>query len=340
MAITLQCPRCSHEQKIDDSKAGQEVPCKICHHKIKVGAAPEKAASMPTPAPSEKKSSPDGVQAGLPSATGVTGATSDKKGRTAPASKDTSPKSKKAKDRDGDADESRPRPRPASEGSAGLLSIGIAGGVVLVVMLLCGSLGLGGYFLIGSSPRAVEPFAQNDHEHGDQQNDDQPRRNPNPPNQNQNPPPNQNQFPKQNPFPNNPFPNPPPAQENLDTGNPKHIDRVLPMLKGSPQERGQALNWLNGANPMHPRRAEVAQMLDGLVGEYLDNPPALGNDGLFNPYFKWITKDNVPTLIRVVRQHPLHGLGQPLPPGRDEAPGQVQGPAWRRDHRQEIGQHL
>lgn len=290
MAITLQCPRCEHEQKIDESKAGQEVPCKICHHLIKAGAAPPTPSAKP--APQAKKASPAAVQAGMPTSQPAKATATDKNSKSENVATDTPRSRSSAKKNDPDDDRPAPRIRRDKEKSTGMLSIAIAGGVVLLVLFMCGGLSLGGYFFFAASPRADEPIAHQDHADGQQhENEVRPPRNPNPPNQD--PPA------KQNPFPQNPIPNPPPVQENLDAGNPKHLDRVLAILNGPAQERGPGFHWLDKADPNHPRRAEVAQLLDGLVVEYLANPPGLGNDGLFNPYFKWITKDNVPTLIRV-----------------------------------------
>ena len=65
MAVIIQCPRCTHEQKIDDDRVGQEVPCKICHHQIKTGVAAESKAKL---APTKKDRPAEAVKAGTPGA--------------------------------------------------------------------------------------------------------------------------------------------------------------------------------------------------------------------------------------------------------------------------------
>ena len=47
-------------------------------------------------------------------------------------------------------------------------------------------------------------------------------------------------------------------------------------MRGPPQLRGPALNWLNAAASNHPRRPDIAKQLDAMVDEAM-NPP-FGND--------------------------------------------------------------
>ncbi len=77
MAVTLQCARCMHEQKIDDDKAEKGVPCKICHNLIKPAAK-----SKSSTAKGIKKD--EGIKSGPPSArtdkqTAIADAKSNKK---------------------------------------------------------------------------------------------------------------------------------------------------------------------------------------------------------------------------------------------------------------------
>ncbi|MBI2805738.1 MAG: hypothetical protein HYX68_12230 [Planctomycetes bacterium] len=290
MAITLQCPRCTHEQKIDDSKAGKDVPCKICHHLIKPGGAGAKTTSKPAPA-SEKKASPASVKAGAPSPSPAAAEGPARKSKPAPVDDDDADDAKpRKKTKNPDDKRTSTGIRKPAEESSGMAYILIGAGVFVGLAFLCGGGGLGAYFLLGSSKDEVRQIAQNQDQEPNKQAPDN-----NPPDNrpNNNPPFNPNP-----PFkPNPPFnPNPPP--DRLDANNPKDADRVIAMLKGPAQDRGPALNWLRDANPdNNPRRAQVALILDGMVAEYVKNPPPLGNDGVINPFLKWATKDNVPTLV-------------------------------------------
>src|ERR1043166_5975009 len=112
MAVTIQCPRCTHEQKVDDEKVGQEVKCKICHHAYKAGGKSEAKSKL---APTPKKAASDAVKAGTP------GAVQAKK---PPVMADKKPDKKPTKKTDDDDDdEARPTPRREREeksSSAGL----------------------------------------------------------------------------------------------------------------------------------------------------------------------------------------------------------------------------
>ena len=105
------------------------------------------------------------------------------------------------------------RRRRQPDGSAGLMWVGVAGGGVLLVALLCGG-GLGAYFMLGSPnpPAANEQVVE--------------IAQPAPPPMFQPPP---FQPPPFQPPPFQPPPFPPPP-ENLDPGDPKQIDRVLSLL--------------------------------------------------------------------------------------------------------------
>jgi hypothetical protein len=311
MAITLQCPRCTHEQLIDDDRAGSEVPCKICHHLIQ----PSVPKPKPKLAPKSKPESSEGIQKGAPPVQpgkaapgkaksgandGIQKGTSA--GKPPPVAKTKPAKSRKEDDDDDDDD--RPSPRSRSKSDSGSMPyVLLFGGGFLLLAFLCGGGGLGAYFLSGGN----EPVAVID-----------PIPNPpivnppivnppivNPPIEFPNPPP----IGMPNPPPIfNPVPNPPiVAPKPLDPNNPADVDRVLTVLRGPAQERGQALNWLNNANVNHPRRADVAKQLDGMVDEALRQP--FGDEPFFTAYFKWATKESTPVLIRIVDNAPqgYHG---------------------------------
>ena len=64
MTITLQCPRCTHDQKIDDDKVGKEVRCKICHHLFTTPKGEETPIIKLTSTP--KGRNEDGIKSGTP----------------------------------------------------------------------------------------------------------------------------------------------------------------------------------------------------------------------------------------------------------------------------------
>jgi HEAT repeat protein/ribosomal protein S27E len=262
MAITLECPRCMHEQRIEDDKIGKDVPCKICHHLIKTRTGGEKPKAKLA---AEKDAQPEAVKPGSPSVP------TDKKTTTISANEPAKPSKKRSDQEDDDEKRPVPRKRRANQrgSSAGIAMVLISGGVCLLLALLCGGGGFGAYFLFRSDAKPDDKIAQND----------KPEFGPQP-----------------GPEP-GPRPGPDPFAP-LDANDPNHIDRVLDELKGADQQRGPALAWLNHANPNHARRDEVARLLDGMVEEQMKSP--FGNDNFFNPYFKWATKDSVPSLLRLV----------------------------------------
>ena len=272
MAITLQCPRCTHQQKIDDDQVGKAVPCKICHHLIKAGVEQEKP--KPKPPAAEKQ---ENIKSGSPSAP--------------PVGKKSTPKRKEDSDGDDDRPVRRNR-RPQEESSSSMVMFLIGGGALVVLVLLCGGASLGGFFLLRSDRRQEDQIqiVQNDNfvpqVPNQNQRDDIPFR--------PGPGPGPQPFNNPNPFPPPPPPPPPPPQENLDPNNPNHIDRVLTLLAGNADVRPLAFVWLISANPDHPRRLEVAQHLEKIGNEELTRPFTK----YFDAYFRWTTKDNVPSLLR------------------------------------------
>jgi len=283
MAVTLQCPRCTHEQTIDDDRANGEVPCKICHHLI--SAKPLTKKAPPKAVPKKANSNSDvGFQTGAPPA---------KSGKP-PAVGKPKPSKKRRDDDDDDEDDERPAPRRKSSGSDSgtMMYVFLAGGGLLLLALLCGGGGVAAWML-SPDPGRPAPIAEAP---------------PIVPNPIQVPNPNPNPFPIPvkpfpDPFPNNPnpFPIPVPMPRPLDPNNPADLDRAFTELQGPAHMRGQALQWFSAANTNHPRAAEIRKRLDSLVDENLQQP--FGNDAFFNAYFRWANKDSVPALLRIVENN-------------------------------------
>jgi hypothetical protein len=57
MAITLNCPRCTHKNTIDETKAKKAVHCRVCHHLLAPAERPDKSAPKP-PSSGEMKQGP------------------------------------------------------------------------------------------------------------------------------------------------------------------------------------------------------------------------------------------------------------------------------------------
>ncbi len=64
--------------------------------------------------------------------------------------------------------------------------------------------------------------------------------------------------------------------------------------------REQAYQWFARTPPTHPRRPELAKLLETRVAEYRARP-LNGGDGFFAAYFNWATKDNFPSLSNMAR---------------------------------------
>jgi hypothetical protein len=269
MAITLQCSRCMKEQKVDDDKASQEVPCRVCYQPIAVPGGQSGERSKPAAKKTEAKEKPR-----KPAETAI-----EKDKQTALTAKKPPPRRRDEDDNDDDDDFPRRRTRPISNDSSGLTGLLIGAGVFLVAALLCGGASFSAFFLFaGRAERVAEQ------EIAEVVAVQQPMQNVPPP-----------RFAAPPGIGQPPFPPPP---ENLNPLDPNAADRVLAFLRGPKQQRGPALQWLNEADLNHPRRAEIAKQLDTLVDENRQNP--FGNADFFNAYFKWATRDNVPTLIRLV----------------------------------------
>jgi HEAT repeat protein len=288
VAVILQCARCMHEQKIDDDKAEKGVPCKICHNLIK----PSAKGRANSKSSIDKGIKDEGIKSGPPS------------GKADKQAGITSKKPKRPRDADGDDDDEDDRRRPSprkrrsnEDSSSTMMYILLGGGVFVLFLFLCGGGGIGLYFVASGDVPRNEVVAQ---ANPPVENQPAPIVNPGPIVwENPNPGPIFVPNPNPGPFP-GPGPNPFQPPENLDPNNPNNIDRVITLLKGPDQQRGPAYTWLKAANPEHPRRVEVATILEGYVNNYIAVPPTFGNDGLFDSFFRWATKNNVPSLINVV----------------------------------------
>jgi hypothetical protein len=111
MAITTTCPRCSHKNTFDDSKAAQAVHCRICHHQF---ALPGAAAGAAPPGK-------DTMKVGPPPTDSRRGDPDQRRGRD--------------RDRDDD-DRDRPSRRRRKEGSSGTI-FWVLGGIGAVLVLGC-----------------------------------------------------------------------------------------------------------------------------------------------------------------------------------------------------------
>jgi hypothetical protein len=294
MAIIIECPRCSHTQKIDDDKAGNEVPCKICHHLIKAPASKAPAKVKLVAKPDAKE---EGIKPGTPVVTAAPTAVAAKKPKPTIDDEEPRHKRKRAGKDDDDDDDRRPRSRRRRDreesGGGGAMMAGLGIGAVVVVLLLCAGGGLAGLIFMGRvAPPVEEPIV----------GIAPINVNPDPGFMPGNPPP--IIFPPGGGGPafppiEQPIFQPP---EVLDPNDPKKIVRVLELLKGTPQDRGVAYKWLRAADPNHPRKSEVARQLDAFVDEEQRNQFAFAGD-FFPAFFRWATKDNVAALKRMAENN-------------------------------------
>lgn len=272
MAVTIECPRCSHTQKIDDTKAGKDVPCKICHHLIQSSGKAEKTNSKL--AATDKADRDGRVHAGPPKV-------------EAAGARSKAPKNANNNDDDEVPEKRRPvlRRREATGSGAGLGLLLIGGGVFVILFLFCGGLGLGGFLTFRSAAKPEEQVAKNDKQ------EDAPKADPGP-----NPvPPPQPPFdpPPQPPFNPPPF-EPPPPPLTLNPKDPNEIEKAIALLGGVDNDRETAYHWFTQADANHPRRPDAARELEKLVDTELKRPFTK----FFDAYFRWYTKDNANSLIR------------------------------------------
>ncbi len=305
MAVTVECPRCTHKQTIDAERAEKENPCKICHFLIQPGGAkakPSGKTKLTSSAGPKTKLANAGIKAGAPTATKKSA--SDANVKTTPPKVNATKKRAKDDDDNDDDDDDRPRKsrRPTAKstnGSSSTMYMVVGGGVAfLLLLMVCGG-GLGVMLMMTGTKKEEAQIAQNIDPPIIADDAPKPVIVINPPGQMPQP------FPQPIPQP-QPIPPPiprqppqpvPPPQEQLDPNRPGDLDRVMELLIAPIPARGPGLQWLNSASPDHPRKAEVSKQLEHMFPEYFDAP--LGNDGFFNPYFRWVTAENVPSLIRL-----------------------------------------
>src|SRR6266542_4273540 len=149
MAVTLQCPRCEHKQKIDDDKVGKEVPCRVCHHMIK--PAGSKASAKPKLPPDDAEEGKGAaIKAGAPA--GPNGKAKAAAPPMVKAAKDEDdddfPRSRRRRrdeedddDRDDDR-RGRPNRRTKQSSSGGMMMAILGVGAVLLVLFACGGAGI------------------------------------------------------------------------------------------------------------------------------------------------------------------------------------------------------
>src|SRR5262245_61996761 len=263
MMFAVTCPHCRQSNQVDESRLGNEMRCAHCRKAFVVQA---KRATAP-PAPRD-----EGIQAkARPEAAP---APSSEIRRSDPM--DDEPVRRRRFDDDDDDDAPRRRrhrrydERPRSSGNLGLI-VGLSiGGVLLLLALVA----LITFVMVDEPPpppvvQIAPPFALN-------------------------PPPIVIQpLPGFNP---GNFPDPfAPQGPILDPTRADHFDKMMDELKSDDEGRRHiAYNWLKLANPNHPRRAEVAKMLEERVAKY--RAQTFGDDQFFAAYFAWATKDNFPWL--------------------------------------------
>jgi hypothetical protein len=274
MAVIVSCPRCTHKNTIEDAKAKQPVHCRICHHLLSPGASvpPEQTpAAAPTAVPTVAlvKEGPPPVVADARRGAGS---------RTADPERATPPPPSKGRRRPGRADRDD---RSSSEGGGAAIAFWVLGGVgALLLLVVCAGIPAVYFLLIRRAADqvgqavAVQPA--------------NPLPNFQPPPQNFQP------LPPVNPFPVVPAaPVPPP----LNPNDPAAVGEALAALKEGGQKVGPAITWLKQADPNNPRRDEVAKALEGMVEE--QKQVVFSNDQFFAAYFRWATKENVPSLLKM-----------------------------------------
>ncbi len=92
--------------------------------------------------------------------------------------------------------------------------------------------------------------------------------------------------------------NPPPPVR-LDPNNPADVDLALAMLKQGGNDFNEACRWLRAADANHRQRDQVARELEALLENQMRQPFPSGD--FFEAYFRWATKENFPSLLRMVQ---------------------------------------
>jgi predicted Zn finger-like uncharacterized protein len=257
MAIEALCPTCGAVFNLKDEYEGKKVRCKKCEQTFTVGG--EKAAA----------GDDDGV-------TAKAGAVSAKKSARDDDDDDDdrSRKRKRTYHDDEDDEDDRPRkkaPKRSSGGGAGKV-VAIVGGVLAVLVLVCGGAIYGIYRLAEGVDEAAEAEQQ------DWQNAM-----------------NGGGGPFGGGFP------------GLDR-QPKDMGEALTFLRGNnPNEKRGAGNWLANQQLDAGKQKEVATALEALVKDSDDNTCAAGAKALK----VWGTKDNGPALTNALKSR-LPGQNRPF----------------------------
>jgi hypothetical protein len=318
MAITMTCPRCTHKNTFDDAQAKQQVHCRICHFQFVLNA--DAPAKVPPPSKSDSASKPTAPKAVMPpkAPTPVKGDASKaptakalpvpslvldpepaaaaqdnmKAGppplpRSADGPPDLFPPSAKRdsrRDSRYDDEDDRPRRsrRPEKQGGSSIF-LWLAGGfAVLLGLGCCVSVPIV-YLMFKASDQVAEIAANAEPPGPFNPPPDVNRPNFNPPNFN---PPNFNPPP------------PPPQRIQLNPNDPAEAAKALAMLPKGGEDFKDACRWLRQADVNNPSRDEIARQLDKLVEA--QKQAQFRHADFFEAYFRWATKDNVDSLIKMV----------------------------------------
>jgi HEAT repeat protein len=307
MAITMTCPRCTHKNTFDETKANQQLHCRICHFAFPAAAAPPKAAApqavppkaatpqplspkavapqaqSPKAAPPaalpvptlvlEPEAAPDQLKAGPPPAS---------RAADAPPPLQSSADSKRSSRRvpHADDDDLPRRSRRVQSRGGSSVYLWVLGGVAALLALGCCVATPVVYMMFLTGRQVAEVAAAVDAAAEAAQ--------------------------AQQPGPFNPPPafnppafNPPPPRIPLDPQNPDHAAKALDMLPRGGDDFRDACRWLRQADPTHPSRDQIARQLDKLVEA--QKQAQFPDDDFFESFFRWATRDNVETLIRMVQ---------------------------------------
>jgi predicted Zn finger-like uncharacterized protein len=297
MAIEALCPTCGAVFNLKDEYQGKKVRCKKCEQTFTVGGE----------AKAKARDEDDGVQAKAGTVPAKKGGRDDdedeerssRKGRAAAKrgrdddDDDERPRrssSRRGRDDDDDDDDDDDRggkrkrtyhgdddddddraprrvPKKSSGGTGMVLAI--VGGIIAVVVLVCGGISYGIYRAVQAADEAIDDAAQ-------QANNGQP-----------------------------PFGFDPGGGWIGAEKQPKDVGEALTFLKGNDvgEKRGAA-NWL-AKQPVDPgRQKEVAQALEPLVNDRDDGTCACGARGMRT----WGSKDNGPALTTALKQRSEQGI--------------------------------
>jgi predicted Zn finger-like uncharacterized protein len=271
MAVEALCPMCGAVFSLRDDMQGKMVRCTKCEQVFTVGGgakakpAGEKQSVQSKPVTSAKKASRDDDEDDEVS-------TAKKKRAAAQRGRDDDDDGGKAKakkkrvyhdDDDDDDDVPRKPARKKSGGGVGLV-LGIVGGVVALLFLVCGGLG---YWFVHTANSVI-----------DDANDQIANAN------NGNPG-----------FPNvgDPF-----AGQKREKKVASVDDALRDLKSNNDEERRAALDWLAKANLDKGRQAEVSRAINSL----LKDPDNGTREKAVNVLKVWGTKENVPGLVQILNE--------------------------------------